>query len=344
MHKKQTKRLTALFAAVLLLAASCGLLAAPAAALGATPTGSASAFVYIRGVFSGQYIDVPGGTVANGKALQMYKGNETAAQKWEVYTYSNGWSIIRSAVDQRYVFSVQSAGNGARLVLEYVDYGATVPQRALFCIVSADWYGVAGIYSKLAMDAGAWRPLEELGNGIIHQYDEGLSVPLDDLSTHLWVFESTSRVSATLSWDLVDSGGHSDWDGTSKYKTLVETATERWNTYMVKTRFRKKTILNLRDFAISDLASDPTLGYAIARTYSDGRIEFYRDMMDGTALPPNQPLDSKLERHKTVMHELGHALGLNENNNRGNVMSQGHLAYSYQISLDDKFSYQNKNY
>lgn len=44
-----------------------------------------SCMVYIRNVNSGKYIDVQGGTVANGKEVQLYEGVSSAAQRLSAY-------------------------------------------------------------------------------------------------------------------------------------------------------------------------------------------------------------------------------------------------------------------
>lgn len=67
-----------------------------------------NAYCYIRAVKSGKYITVPNGTVSNGKEIKIYSATESAAQRWHVYTYSDGYSIIRSAVNSNYYLSLKT--------------------------------------------------------------------------------------------------------------------------------------------------------------------------------------------------------------------------------------------
>lgn len=96
---RTTKKITAFFAIMVLIAASVNMFPVTSSALGSTPGVSD---VYIRNVKNGKYIDVPNGAVAAGKELIMWTGNEGVNQRWNVYTYPDGWSIIRSVIDKRY--------------------------------------------------------------------------------------------------------------------------------------------------------------------------------------------------------------------------------------------------
>lgn len=115
-------------------------------------TGDAnSCMVYIRNVNSGKYIDVQGGTVSNGKEVQLYEGVSSVAQRWNVVKESDGFYSIRSAIDQRYYLSVQGDKdvNGAKIVLKYIPTGNTVPDSAKFFIFDLGDLGCAFLISKI---------------------------------------------------------------------------------------------------------------------------------------------------------------------------------------------------
>ena len=129
------------------------------------------------------------------------------------------------------------------------------------------------------------------------------------------------------SWDLVDSGKHLDWGGTSKYIKEFKSAVKKWNNYKSGV-IRKDTIKTKQDVKIVD-----TKGRAekkvLAETSKAGRaIYFYTSKMDS--------LSSEKCLH-VCMHELGHALGL-AHNQKNDVMSEI-SSWITKLSKNDKASY-----
>lgn len=303
-----------------------------------------SGIVYIRNVNSGKYIDVPGGTVANGKEVQLYEGVSSVAQRWNIVKESDWFYSIRSAVDQRYYLSIQGDTdvNGAKIVLKYIPTGNTVPDSAKFLILDFGDWGCALLASKINI----------LGNGselrVLDAQQAGTANgtkllsytcrdTLDTAAHQLWVIENDFRFDAVAKWDLVDSGGHCDLDGTTKYMSLFNKAVNAWNSYMGTTRFRPDAWNRVQDVKISDSDEVKTISddnsEILADTSRYGKMVFYTTPMD--------KLESDLQRQKVIMHELGHALGLAEHFPWwGNIMSQGPCAYGTSLSLDDKISYQ----
>lgn len=90
----------------------------------------------IRNINSGKYIDLPNGTVANGKQVQLYEGNGSTSQRWDIRKEGNGYYSIRSAINTQYLLALQNDKdvNGANIVLKYVPNGSTVPDSALFLL------------------------------------------------------------------------------------------------------------------------------------------------------------------------------------------------------------------
>ena len=307
----------------------------PAYTWGANPNGSSN--VYIRGIKSGKYLDVPNGTVANGKEIQLYSGNSTIAQRWRFIPLESGDYAIQSQLNGNYYLSIQNSNtsNGAKVVIEYFANTSNMPDRARFFLLSHEELGVAQIVSKISLSTASLKCLEGEGGGttngtkIVHC--SGYST-IDQSINQLWVFENTIVRSLRVNpWDLVNQG-YCNIAGSTKYQSLFQDCMVAWNNYMGVQRFRRSNSnVNLR---IYDLQNDPLNENAIARTYANGIIEFYTSQMDA--------MDSNAQKQHTIMHELGHALGLGHNNYSGNIMAQGAYAYKTSLGLDDKASYQNK--
>lgn len=131
-------------------------------------------------------------------------------------------------------------------------------------------------------------------------------------------------------WDLVDSGSHLDWDGETSYMDEWYKSVKTWNAYKPGV-IRKDTWKIIEDVDIADY--DDEDDNAFAYTSSIGRIRFNTAHMDSF---------TSAEKQKTITHEIGHALGLYENNNNSNsrlsVMEQGRKSVT-KLSGDDKAGY-----
>ena len=121
--------------------------------------------------------------------------------------------------------------------------------------------------------------------------------------------------SYTQGWDLVDGSKKVDYSGGTKYAGLPD-AIYAWNK-LGKVIIQKDTIWTINDLTIRDYTqANTTLGY----TDSAGNIGFNTFMMDTM---------TSLQRRKTMMHELGHALGLDHRDTVFiSVMRQGIIEMS----------------
>lgn len=130
-----------------------------------------------------------------------------------------------------------------------------------------------------------------------------------------------------LTWDLVDSGKHLDYDGNSKYMSYVNTGASIWNGYKSGV-IRKDSILVIQDVYISDInEANGNTGI----TYPDGRIVFNKYYLDSPDCTDDQ-------RTNTATHELGHALGLDHGPSSDDIMYSSQTSV-ITLSQNDKDSY-----
>jgi hypothetical protein len=352
---------------VLALVFGCvGMFAGEAMALGASGDGGTGGYVYIRNVKSGMYLTFPSSTVNTTSTLQVSTAANSARQQWRMHHGQKAdgsyYVVLHSKLNDNYVISAGDGGYGTKLRLSsYSSSGSTRNQR--FDIIHGA--GVARIVSHESYyGTGTWRSLQVQDGYATTNITSGTDVnqrepysTADAKAHQYWVFEDVVRVSDQLlrigstPVNAVDSGKHSDVDyGATKYGSFVTTAMNDWNTKVISsTLFRPDSLTVIEDVYVRDLPFNPDNANDLALTEvsSNGKatVTFYTQKID--ALPSN------VQKQHTVTHELGHVLGLHENNlvnptptgqvpkSRGNIMSQGGYSYGSSFSLDDRACYAN---
>ena len=109
--------------------------------------------------------------------------------------------------------------------------------------------------------------------------------------------------------DLVDSGKHLDWTGSTKYSDYFYTGIAQWNGYKPGV-IRKDSWNTLSDVLIQDVN---IVNGNLGNTDSDGGIAFNKYYLDGN-------YKSNAYRYTTTTHELGHALGMCHQRLRGQLL------------------------
>ncbi|SQC54416.1 Uncharacterised protein [Listeria newyorkensis] len=127
-----------------------------------------------------------------------------------------------------------------------------------------------------------------------------------------------------LTWDLVDSGKHLDWGGSTKYQSNFNKGVSVWNAYK-KGVIRKDVWNTIEDVTLSDYSKKDTTA---AMTSPSGTIKYNKYNMD--TLTTN-------EKNNVSIHELGHALRL-AHNGTSDVMYYL-VSTKVTLSINDKASY-----
>ena len=109
-------------------------------------------------------------------------------------------------------------------------------------------------------------------------------------------------VSSIMTWHLVDSGKHLDYDGDSSYMSHFTSATTRWNAYKSGV-IRKDSLLTVRDVYISDV-DEVDGAAALTWPHPTRKITMNTYHLSGY-------VSATITNIAT--HEFGHALGLDHN-------------------------------
>ena len=112
----------------------------------------------------------------------------------------------------------------------------------------------------------------------------------------------------------VDSGKHMDWSGTTAYMSNWNTGVNTWNNYKSDV-IRADTLLTVNDLTIKDVAE--IASGVVARTYKQESVSSGHSIMEIRFATSQMSLLSETQRNITCTHEIGHALGLDENNDSG---------------------------
>lgn len=125
-------------------------------------------------------------------------------------------------------------------------------------------------------------------------------------------------------WSLYDGGGHVDWkdDGSIYINNFID-GVENWEKYENRSgTIRKDTWATICDVVVSDYNEESNVN---AYCSSDGKIKFNKYNMKNY---------SGLVKSAIATHEIGHALGLDDNDNQGSIMYRATPLMSKPANID----------
>ena len=277
-------------------------------------------------------LNVNYGTDANGTNVTQYLQDGSTEQKFKLRYYPsrdayNIYAICSSNGTNRVVDVLRTGGSSSGNIVSgnNVDIWTPDDNDAQDFVIVGN--AIAGYEISLRSNdnlmltaygtgngSGAGTSSTSEGNVFVSNYQGTLN--------QLWYIEDSTIYSTpvTLGWDLVDSGKHLDWGGNSKYSSLFETATNKWNAYKSGV-IRKDILSTIQDVTISDTYDSTDEAYAT--TYQNGTIVFNTYQMD----KKNSNFQLMI-----CIHELGHALGLGDRGKNGNVGGYAAIMYGYNIN------------
>lgn len=287
---------------------------------------------YIQNLKSGLYLDVKSGNSDNGTNVQLWSANANPQQKWRIekLTDTDDRYVIRTLIDTTKGLDVasnyQSAGsnvdiwnanyshmpatNTSSAVLDCCEWIIELNDDGTVCFVS-----YASGSSKMYLDA--------YGGGMTNGTNV-IQSPYNGNPSMRWVLELVNPITYRpkeyiQTWDLIDSGGHIDWDGSTKYQTHFNNAVATWNQYAGYTVIRPDSASVIQDLNIYDVNwTSGQLSSVYGLTYENGDIAFNQATIDSLN-HENTYVKSALIEH-VMLHELGHAFGLGHTCNPGDVM------------------------
>ncbi len=275
---------------------------------------------YIKNAKSGKYL-----TVSNGNIIQSDLNNEEHQRfRIESSCRSNNtqyYNII-TELDYDYRIDVDGALDQVYQNIKVFTENSDYPAAQSFCFIP--------------QSNGTYQIMPLLSNNKVLDVENASTSSGANIQLYTQRSESDSNVSAQqwylvsvktslLSWDLV-SLKHLDWDASdSSYESYVEFGANVWNSYKSDV-IRKDNLLRTCELKIID---EPNVGNAVAYTTTNGQI-----IINTTTFAS---LSDEFKKN-TLIHELGHALGMGHINDSSNVL---YYAVNSTITLDSKnqFSY-----
>ena len=138
----------------------------------------------------------------------------------------------------------------------------------------------------------------------------------------------------------VDSGKHLDWNGETVYLSNWTTGVNTWNNYKSGV-IRKDTALTLNDVTISDVTEIED--GVVARVYKQSGVESGYSIMEVHFATSQMSLLSEMQKNIVCTHEIGHTLGLDENNDSGTNVVMYNAIYTNTsnniLHSEDKLNY-----
>jgi hypothetical protein len=159
-----------------------------------------------------------------------------------------------------------------------------------------------------------------------------LAVTVVLLSSSIIVYAETAQPAVT-GYDLVDSGGHMDYNASTQYSGYLFSGANLWNDYLGTTVIREDSFGTINDCDIMDVTnSDVTWAGETGTPKTDllpGYIYFNTYYMDQY---------STTKAIFVVKHEFGHTLGCAENSCSDFNIMYPYVKSNINLSIHDKAS------
>ena len=285
---------------------------------------------YIRNMKNGLYLDVDNAGTADGTNVQVWTANKSNAQKWKVIKLDSNTYILRTLVKESMALKCGGYSNAVTGYAGTSNSISSIADEFKWTIKrNNDGTIFLGVYSSRGSHyLDCYGGGLAKGTNVIYSYFNGNP-------SMRWILEDVNNNISVLGWNLVDSSGHIDWTSKTKYSKYVTNAIDTWNSY-TDNIFTEDKWYTINDLTISDYngVDEPTLaGY----TTASGDILLNTYVID--SLNDSNKYVSDALKENIILHELGHAIGLDHTTRFGDVMTASYIVSYINPSINDVESY-----